>query len=487
MIKLSVVLGLMFVLTGTTQKVMAQNEDVSLQSFYDELSPYGTWIKDPQYGYVWRPDVDQDEFRPYYTNGRWAMTEYGNTWVSNYDWGWAPFHYGRWIYNRYNDWVWIPDTIWGPAWVSWRSGGGYYGWAPLGPSISIGINFGRSGYRIPDMCWNFIPYNNIYYNSYPRYYGGRNRVYIQNTVIINNTYVRNNRTYYTGPRAEEVRRATNQNVTVYNINRSNRPGASRIERNSVDIYNPRPTRGVNNNDAAPRNAVQGNITRGTVGRDQNANVGSRPSRGDGDVFQGDRNGRGTDNMSTRPSRGGSDVGQIDRGGNTSGRSNGTDNMSTRPSRGGSDVGQIDRSENIIGRGTDNMPTRPSRGSDIGQPSRGTENRVPQNDGSRPDIFNRSREANQGQPQRAERGSQEPQRVERSREMPPQQQPQPQQRTERPQPMQQAPQRMERPQPQPQPQRVERTQSAPQRSSGSSSESRGSRGESGSSRPGRGGK
>ena len=61
MIKLSVVLGLMLVLTGTTQKVMAQNEDVSLQTFYDELSPYGTWIKDPQYGYVWRPDVDQDE------------------------------------------------------------------------------------------------------------------------------------------------------------------------------------------------------------------------------------------------------------------------------------------------------------------------------------------------------------------------------------------------------------------------------------------
>ncbi len=55
------------------------------------------------------------------------MTEYGNTWVSDYDWGWAPFHYGRWVNNRYNEWVWIPDTVWSPAWVSWRSGGGYYG------------------------------------------------------------------------------------------------------------------------------------------------------------------------------------------------------------------------------------------------------------------------------------------------------------------------------------------------------------------------
>jgi len=298
MIKLpAIVLGLMLLLTGTTQKVMAQSEDVSLQSFYDELAPYGQWINDPQYGYVWRPDVDQGEFRPYYTNGRWAMTEYGNTWVSNYDWGWAPFHYGRWVYNRYNEWIWIPDTVWGPAWVSWRSGGGYYGWAPLGPSISIGINIGHGGYRIPDMCWNFIPYNNIYYNSYPRYYGSRNSIYIQKTVIINNTYVRNNRTYYTGPRAEEIRRVTNQNVTVYNVNRSSRPGATRIDNHNVNIYSPRPSRGSGDANAAPRNAVQGSVNRGPVGRDNNVNTGNRPERGNGNVAQGgNRNG----NMNTRP-------------------------------------------------------------------------------------------------------------------------------------------------------------------------------------------
>lgn len=285
-IRSAIVLGLMLLFAGTTQKAAAQNDDVSLQSFYDELSPYGTWIQDPQYGYVWRPDVDQDEFRPYYTNGRWAMTEYGNTWVSNYDWGWAPFHYGRWIYNSYNQWVWLPDTVWGPAWVSWRSGGGYYGWAPLGPSISIGINIGRGGYRVPDMCWNFIPYSNIYYNSYPRYNYGRNRVYIQNTVIINNTYVQNNRTYYTGPRVDDIRRHTNQNVNVYRLNRSHNPGVARIENNRINIYQPqgRPTR--DNSNAAPRNAVRGNISRETIDRNVTANRGeARPGRFD--VNRGD--------------------------------------------------------------------------------------------------------------------------------------------------------------------------------------------------------
>jgi hypothetical protein len=214
MIKLpAIVLGLLLMLTGSTQKVMAQDDDISLQSFYDELSPYGTWIQDPQYGYVWRPDVEQSDFRPYYTNGRWAMTEYGNTWVSNYDWGWAPFHYGRWVYNRYSQWVWIPDTTWGPAWVSWRTGGGYYGWAPMGPGMNVNINF-----SIPDLWWVFVPQRNIYYDSFPRYYSRRNVTIIHNTTIINNTYVNNRRSYYTGPRADDIRRATRQDVRVYNVN-----------------------------------------------------------------------------------------------------------------------------------------------------------------------------------------------------------------------------------------------------------------------------
>jgi hypothetical protein len=42
--------------------------EVSYQSFYDALSPYGQWIDNPQYGYVWMPNVGPD-FKPYATNG----------------------------------------------------------------------------------------------------------------------------------------------------------------------------------------------------------------------------------------------------------------------------------------------------------------------------------------------------------------------------------------------------------------------------------
>ena len=67
----------------TLQKVSAQGATVSFQVFYDELSPYGTWIDTDEYGYVWVPDVASG-FKPYSTNGYWVFTNEGWTWISNY-------------------------------------------------------------------------------------------------------------------------------------------------------------------------------------------------------------------------------------------------------------------------------------------------------------------------------------------------------------------------------------------------------------------
>ena len=274
-------LGLILLLAGTALKVQAQDDDISLQTFYDELSPYGTWIQDSQYGYVWRPDVDQQDFRPYYSDGRWVMTEYGNTWVSDYEWGWAPFHYGRWVNNRYNDWVWIPDTTWGPAWVSWRSGGGYYGWAPLGPGINININLG-GGYRIPNSWWVFVPQRNIYYDRFPSYRSYRNVTIINNTTIINYTGQRNRNTYFTGPRRDDIRRATNRDVNIYQLNRTDRSGRSTISNNTVNIYNPRSNRNTDNRNAAPRKVSSENeyATSRNNRTNSSSNNQSRSTRGD---------------------------------------------------------------------------------------------------------------------------------------------------------------------------------------------------------------
>ena len=130
------------------------------QDFRDALSPYGSWVSTAEYGQVWIPStaVVGADFTPYYSGGRWNYTDYGWTWVSDYSWGWAPFHYGRWHVIGNYGWCWIPGRIWGPAWVHWRMGGGYVGWAPL-PPRGIRIAAPMLGARWHH--WNFIPMNQI--------------------------------------------------------------------------------------------------------------------------------------------------------------------------------------------------------------------------------------------------------------------------------------------------------------------------------------
>jgi hypothetical protein len=105
---------------------------ISVSVFYDSLEPYGEWIDSADYGYVWHPaDVDAD-WRPY-TAGHWVFTDVGWTWVSDEPFGWATYHYGRWVNLVNTGWSWVPDTEWGPAWVSWRRSPRHVGWAPLPP------------------------------------------------------------------------------------------------------------------------------------------------------------------------------------------------------------------------------------------------------------------------------------------------------------------------------------------------------------------
>ncbi|SEN37595.1 hypothetical protein SAMN05216436_11555 [bacterium A37T11] len=244
-------------------KSLAQNTgNVSFQLFYDELAPYGQWINDAQYGYIWIPDEGRD-FRPYASNGNWVVTSYGNTWVSNYPWGWAPFHYGRWNYSDYYGWAWVPGYEWGPAWVNWRNGGGYYGWAPLLPGLNVSVNV-----NIPSFAWNFVPQRYICSPYLSRYYAPHRdlgRIY-NSTTIINNTYVYNNRSYISGPSRHDLERATRSRVNVRDIRDVSRPGRTSFNERSVSLYRPAVERGSRNT-ARPSRVT-----------DVNSVMNSRPSR-----------------------------------------------------------------------------------------------------------------------------------------------------------------------------------------------------------------
>jgi hypothetical protein len=143
----------------------ADNDPSALTDFRQPLEPYGSWSNDPTYGTVWSPAPSEvgPDFTPYVSGGHWA---YDNdyVWESDYAWGWAPFHYGRWVFIDGRGWAWIPGREYRGAWVTWEvdDGFGYLGWAPLGPSFVWfgGVPVGYGGYWGPR--WAYVPRGEVF-------------------------------------------------------------------------------------------------------------------------------------------------------------------------------------------------------------------------------------------------------------------------------------------------------------------------------------
>lgn len=219
-------------------------QTIGYQQFYDELSPYGRWVDYPGYGYVWRPQ--EAGFRPYSSNGHWAYTTYGWTWVSDYNWGWAPFHYGRWFNDKGNGWLWVPGYNWAPAWVNWRSNNEWYGWAPMSPGYDQNVFMDQ---ELSAEQWNFIPHRFINERRLNNYYSDQRRNYfiLNNTTIINNTPGNTSdryddrkvrRFYSTGPDAREVERETNQRIIPVPVQETASPDRRSFNDNTIHIYKP---------------------------------------------------------------------------------------------------------------------------------------------------------------------------------------------------------------------------------------------------------
>jgi hypothetical protein len=232
----------------SVEQIQTGPNEQTYQVFYDRLSPYGTWITDPQYGYVWMPHVEIG-FEPYSTNGHWVYTNVGWTWVSNYNWGWATFHYGRWLYQNGRGWIWIPGHDWGPAWVVWGDVDDYYGWAPMGPGTVVG-----DGWIPPSGYWNFVPRQFIYNRDLDHFIMDRNmrsgfspRVNINHNRRINpfENPSHNERDHDNGrafinmgPRMEDVRQHVNTNIRPLRINENNAPVGSIANKRDLFIYKP---------------------------------------------------------------------------------------------------------------------------------------------------------------------------------------------------------------------------------------------------------
>ncbi len=241
---------------------------ITYQTFYDALSPYGQWVDYPGTGYVWVPNMGPD-FKPYSSGGHWVYSDEGWTWASDYPWGWAPFHYGRWFFDDNYGWCWVPGYQWAPAWVSWRSNQGYYGWAPLSPTVGVSVTI--AAYNPPPHVWCFVPaqyvasphVNNYYVNETQNVtiiqkttiinnYTTVNNIHnttvnnttinnttVNNNTVNNNTVINNRNVFVAGPPKAEVEAVTHTQIHPVTFRESSTPGSAGVAAGGqMAIYRP---------------------------------------------------------------------------------------------------------------------------------------------------------------------------------------------------------------------------------------------------------
>lgn len=218
--------------------------DVGL--FYDALAPYGSWVTVATYGDVWVPDVPP-WWRPY-TDGQWVYTDEGWSWADAEPWGWAPFHYGRWYFDPEYGWAWVPGSEWAPAWVAWRVGDGYIGWAPLPPevrwNVRLGLSFGGVDLdaRIGRHAWCFVDERHMTAPGLREYVApsARNVTFLRDTRDVTRFTVVRGRVFDHGVDVRHIERVTGRPLPVLRVVDSESPRAVRVTGRDLTVYRPSP-------------------------------------------------------------------------------------------------------------------------------------------------------------------------------------------------------------------------------------------------------
>jgi hypothetical protein len=208
---------------------------VSFDFFYSNLTPHGSWVISSQFGRVWQPSVYGPDWNPYY-DGHWEYTDLGWTWVSDYEWGAIPYHYGTWVADPRIGWVWVPGYTWAPAWVVFRTGPDYIGWAPVAPSFALGASFSSRA----EFSGSFLFVSTRDFCA-PRIRTlvvpeTRARAIVNQTTIVNNLVVQNNIVVNRGPDVRVVEAAARRPIPVTRVESVPRVAPfSRVRRDELSI------------------------------------------------------------------------------------------------------------------------------------------------------------------------------------------------------------------------------------------------------------
>jgi hypothetical protein len=217
---------------------------ISFGIFYDRLADHGYWVRYEPYGFVWIPTVVSADWAPY-THGRWIYTDrFGWYFVSDEPFAWAAYHYGRWGFDPDIGWFWVPGTTWAPAWVAWRAGPDYVGWAPLPPRrdgvrFTFAVDFGRRD--IPPPYWHFVPVRQF---VAPRLEtvivrGYRQPALFQQTLFAGPVHVEGDLVVNQAIEVNYIEQHIQQNVVVHNVQAVEDPDmavTAQIEGDTIQVF-----------------------------------------------------------------------------------------------------------------------------------------------------------------------------------------------------------------------------------------------------------
>jgi hypothetical protein len=222
--------------TAPSESPAYDSED-DADNFYDDLEPYGQWIQVEDYGPVWQPYNVAPGWRPY-TMGHWVFTDdVGWYWVTDEPFGWCCYHYGRWAFVDRHGWCWCPGRRWGPAWVIWRRGGGYSGWAPMPPArrrLSIHV----ATFEPPHWAFSFVDERYITDERIVEHIEPvtRNVTLINLTQNITRYEVRNDRVVNHGVDVREVERVTGRPVRHHRLRDVADATSAGVHGDEVGVY-----------------------------------------------------------------------------------------------------------------------------------------------------------------------------------------------------------------------------------------------------------
>ena len=128
-----------------------------------DLARFGTWGVAADGSHQWTPSKLPAGWAPYQQGAWWWNARWGWTWVDDQPWGFAPFHYGRWLQAK-GRWTWTPGQwadarpVYAPALVGWFGGAALsvdgapaVGWVALAPDEPV-----FPGYAVSASYWNAL-------------------------------------------------------------------------------------------------------------------------------------------------------------------------------------------------------------------------------------------------------------------------------------------------------------------------------------------